>query len=421
VKETNWSATAPVTGPDGVSRRWVYLHYFKQGQPSINWLDPTFAGMRLVIGDALHSLGELGAGALRLDANGFLGVEKSAEGLPAWSEGHPLSHAANHIIAGMVRKVGGFTFQELNLTIEDIRDTGAVGADLSYDFIGRPGYHHALATGQTEFLRLALTSSLELGVQPVQLVHGLQNHDELTYELVHWATRHGDDVYRFRGREITGLANSPKKCAPTSPSVSPGPPTSTGCSRRTASPARPRRSSQRRGRESPRRGDGRRRADHPRGASAAVRLQRLAARCVRPVGMGPRRHAHGARRRDRRPAPCGRHALDRARCARSAGVDPEATRSAAGMPRGRALYGPLPEQLRDPGSFASRLSRILELRRRHGIATATQVDIPEVAHPGMLVLVHRLDDGDPRGEAPMQVTVLNFGRSPRRAPCDPSS
>jgi hypothetical protein len=89
VKETNWSATAPVIGPDGHTRRWVYLHYFKQGQPSINWLDPTFAGMRLVIGDALHSLGELGTSALRLDANGFLGVEKSAEGLPAWSEGHP--------------------------------------------------------------------------------------------------------------------------------------------------------------------------------------------------------------------------------------------------------------------------------------------------------------------------------------------
>ena len=57
VKDTNWSATAPVVGRDGVERRWVYLHYFKEGQPSINWLDPTFAGMRLVIGDALHSLG----------------------------------------------------------------------------------------------------------------------------------------------------------------------------------------------------------------------------------------------------------------------------------------------------------------------------------------------------------------------------
>lgn len=48
IKETNWSVTRPVVGVDGVERRWVYLHYFKDGQPSINWLDPTFAGMRLV-------------------------------------------------------------------------------------------------------------------------------------------------------------------------------------------------------------------------------------------------------------------------------------------------------------------------------------------------------------------------------------
>jgi hypothetical protein len=76
VKETNWSVTRPVVGPDGVTRRWVYLHYFKDGQPSINWLDPSFAGMRLVIGDALHSMTDLGSGGLRLDANGFLGAEK---------------------------------------------------------------------------------------------------------------------------------------------------------------------------------------------------------------------------------------------------------------------------------------------------------------------------------------------------------
>ena len=121
VKETNWSATRAVTGVDGVDRRWVYLHYFKSGQPSINWLDPSFAGMRLVIGDALHALADLGSGALRLDANGFLGVEKSAEDLPAWSEGHPLSEAANQLIASMIRKMGGFSFQELNLTMDDIK------------------------------------------------------------------------------------------------------------------------------------------------------------------------------------------------------------------------------------------------------------------------------------------------------------
>ncbi len=202
VKETNWSVTRPVVGVDGVERRWVYLHYFKDGQPSINWLDPSFAGMRLVIGDALHSLTDLGTGGLRLDANGFLGAEKTAaEDSAAWSEGHPLSEAANHLIASMVRKLGGFTFQELNLTIDDIREIGEAGADLSYDFINRPAYHHALATADTEFLRLTLRTTLELGVDPASLVHALQNHDELTYELVHWSTGHRDDIYTYKGEE----------------------------------------------------------------------------------------------------------------------------------------------------------------------------------------------------------------------------
>ena len=204
VKETNWSATRVVRGVDGVERRWVYLHYFKDGQPSINWLDPSFAGMRLVIGDALHALADLGSGGLRLDANGFLGVEKSAEGAPAWSEGHPLSEAANQLIASMIRKMGGFSFQELNLAIDDIKAMGESGADLSYDFVTRPAYHHALVTGDTEFLRLTLNLSREIGIDPASLVHALQNHDELTHELVHFSTRHRDDLFTYRGEELTG-------------------------------------------------------------------------------------------------------------------------------------------------------------------------------------------------------------------------
>lgn len=412
VKETNWSATTPVLGPDGVTRRWVYLHYFKQGQPSINWLDPTFAGMRLVIGDALHSLGELGTSALRLDANGFLGVEKSAEGLPAWSEGHPLSHAANHIIAGMVRKVGGFTFQELNLTIEDIRDTGAVGADLSYDFIGRPGYHHALATGQTEFLRLALTTSLRLGVEPVHLVHGLQNHDELTYELVHWATRHGDDTFRFRGREIPGSQLAEEIRADLTESLTGTADfnrvfTQNGIACTTTSLIAATRGIARL--------DDVTDDDVP--AIRDAHLLLCAYNAWQPgvfalsgwdlTGMltiPAEEVADLISAGDTRWIERGAHDL--------LDVDPTATRSAAGMPRGRSLYGALPAQLDDPTSFASRLAGILRLRRDHGIATASQVDIPEVAHAGMLVLVHRLDDGDARADAPMQVTVLNFSPEP---------
>jgi hypothetical protein len=104
----------------------------------------------------------------------------------------------------MVRKLSGFTFQELNLSIDDIKQTSARGPDLSYDFVNRPAYVHALATADTEFLRLTLNLTLRMDLQPVRLVHGLQNHDEMTYELVHFAGPHEDDLFPFRGAEIRG-------------------------------------------------------------------------------------------------------------------------------------------------------------------------------------------------------------------------
>ena len=407
VKETNWSATGVVRGVDGVDRRWVYLHYFKAGQPSINWLDPSFAGMRLVIGDALHSLADLGSGALRLDANGFLGVEKSAEGAPAWSEGHPLSEAANQLIASMVRKMGGFSFQELNLTIDDIKSMSESGADLSYDFVNRPAYHHALATGDTEFLRLTMNVSLELGVDAASLVHALQNHDELTHELVHFATRHRDDIYSYGGEEITGgdLAERIRTdltealTGPDTPYNRPF--TQNGIACTTAS-----------------------------AIAAILRIRDPDAMGEAEIDVVRGIHLLLAMYNALQPGVfalsgwdlTGMLTIDAARVAdliddgdtrwlnRGAhdllGVNPGAVRSDGGLPRARSLYGTLSDQLLNRNSFAGRLRRIIDIRRRYGIATAAQVDVPGVSHKSMLVMVHRLEAGE------HEVTVLNFGGEP---------
>ena len=32
-------------------------------------------------------------------------------------------------------------------------------------------------------------------------MHALQNHDEMTYELVHFATLHAEDTFNFRGED----------------------------------------------------------------------------------------------------------------------------------------------------------------------------------------------------------------------------
>jgi trehalose synthase len=407
VKETNWSATRPVTGPDGVKRRWVYLHYFKEGQPSINWLDPSCAGMRVVIGDALHSLGELGSGGLRLDANGFLGVERAGANLPAWSEGHPLSGAANQLLGSLVRKMGGFTFQELNLTIDDIKALSDTGADLSYDFITRPAYHHALLTGDTEFLRLMLNESLDHGVDAASLVHALQNHDELTYELVHLWTLHSGDVYRFRGDDVTGenlretirgeLAEA--LTGPDRPYNTLFSTNGIACTTVTVVAAA----------LGLRDLDALTEADLDRIRQAHLLLAMYNAwqpgvfalsgwDLCGVLTLAPNHVTALVADGDTRWINRGAHDL--------MNVAPGATASAAGVPRGRSLYGSLPWQLARPGSFASQLRDIIAVRDKHGIATAKQLAVPDVNQRSLLVLIHQLETGV------IQVTALNFGDQP---------
>ena len=407
VKETNWSATAVVPGVDGIDRRWVYLHYFKEGQPSLNWLDPSFAAQRLVIGDALHSLGVLGARTLRLDANGFLGVEKRPSG-PAWSEGHPLSVTSNRLIAGTVRKLGGFTFQELNLTVDDIAAMSQGGADLSYDFVTRPACQHALVTGDTEYLRLMLRTVHAYGIDPASLIHALQNHDELTLELVHFWTLHAEDRYTFQGREMSGSELRERVRSVMYDRLSgPNAPynlrfVTNGVACTSASIA----------------------------AAAlgitdlenvsdddAQRIQQLHLllamyNAFQPgvfalsgwdlVGTLPLPHdsvAHLTADGDTRWINRGAYDL--------LGVNPDAAASQAGLPKARALYGSLPDQLARPDSFVSRLQALLKVRQQYRIYAARQIDVPDCNAPGLLVMVHELPDG-----LGTQITALNFGAQP---------
>ncbi len=407
VKETNWSATDVVTGVDGMERRWVYLHYFKEGQPSLNWLDPSFAAQRLVIGDALHSLTTLGEGMLRLDANGFLGVEPRAGG-PAWSEGHPLSINGNQLIAGMVRKAGGFTFQELNLTVDDIAAMSQGGADISYDFITRPAYQHALVTGDTEFLRLMLRTTHEFRIDPASLIHALQNHDELTLELVHFWTLHKDQRYRFQGQEMAGsevrdrvrtamYADLTGEHRPYNQRFTTNGIASTTISVIAAALGYDDLSDL---------------TDEQVECIKQAHLLLVMYNALQPgvfalsgwdlVGALPlplERVKHLTGDGDTRWINRGGYDL--------MGIVPDAEAAPLGLPKAAALYGSIPDQLRDPASFASQLQRLLTVRKQYQLYSARQIDLPDVASPGLLVMVHELPD-----DLGLQATVLNFGEEP---------
>jgi trehalose synthase len=403
VKETDWSATPVITGVDGKDRRWVYLHYFKEGQPSLNWLDPSFAAQQMIIGDALHAIDVMGARVLRLDANGFLGVERKAEGT-AWSESHPLSITGNQLLAGAIRKAGGFSFQELNLTIDDIAAMSHGGADLSYDFITRPAYQHALLTGRTEFLRLMLRQVHDFGIDPASLIHALQNHDELTLELVHFWTLHAHDQYLYMGQTFPGnilrehireemYERLAGEHAPYNLKF-----VTNGVSCTTASII-----------------------------TAALGIRDLDAITLADIQQVKHIHLLLVMFNAMQPGVFALSGWDLVGALPLAAeqvehlmgdgdtrwihrgaydlvdLDPDSQLSAGGMPRARTLYGSLEEQLQVPDSFASQLKKILAVRRAYDIAASRQILIPEVEHPGLLIMVHEL----PAGKG-TQITALNF-------------
>ncbi len=405
MKDTNWSATDAVTGVDGRHRRWVYLHVFKEGQPSFNWLDATFGAQRIVMADVVHALYVLGASGLRLDASPLLGVEGRPGLDKSWVEGHPLAEGGSNLIAMMTRKLGGYSFQELNQPLENLKKFTTWGPDLSYDFFTRPPYLYAMATGDAGPLRLMLRLIQDEGLDQGMLVHALQNHDELMFDLTHFR-KHGDERFSVNGEETLGKSIYERMYDQTKEKM-------------IGSKAAYIQEFSNLGFCTTLAGFAAAALDIPDPynmtpvkKSEVQRLHLLAAtfNAMQPgvfalsgwdlVGalLVPPEDL-GSWLDDRDYRWMNRGAFD------LMGVNPTAKASGGGLPRAVALYGTLPEQLRDPKSFVSQLKRMLRTRRGSRIAFSKLMSVPEVESRGVVVmLLQRPED------LCWIITAVNFGR-----------
>ncbi len=409
IKESCWSATDVIRGVDGQERRWVYLHIFKQGQPSLNWSDPSFAAHRLMAADTMHSLTVLGAKGLRLDATMFLGVETGGQSGQSWLGGHPLSTRVADLLGMMIRKLGGFSFQELNTDLYEIRRSLESGSEFYYDFCTRPGYLYALVMGDGGPLRLMLRELIAFGIQPNRFVHGLQNHDELMLETTHLRVN-GSQVFEFEGHrergdhlfhriheDVIGATTGDRAPYNQSFAMSPG-----VCS------------------------------TLPGLIAAAQGIQDINTMSAQQKEKIKQVHLMAAAFNALQggvfllsgwdlvgalPIPAESVAAFVAdndyRWINRGGYDllgtaDSADRSIQGLPRAPSVYGGLADQLQDQESFASRLKSMLNLRNILGIAHSELVSVPTVDHKGVVIMVNLLP-GEPRS---WQITALNFGNEP---------
>ena len=414
-KLSGWDATGTIRGADGKPRRWVYLHFFKPGQPALDWLHPSMAAQRVEAGDIIRTIHALGARGLRLDAVPFLGIEPRPGDPLTWHYLHPLSIWGTDFLAFLVRKHGGWTFHELNVPLQSLKLFTRNGSDLSYDFFTRTQILHALLMGDATLVRQAYRFLKEEGIELFSLVHDMQNHDEITYQLVELEHR-ADRTFLVRGEQITGRKLRER--------------TLEEMRARAAGPSAPYNRLYRPQRDGVATtfagfvaaglgiADPYRSTPDQKERILRGHLLLAMANAMQPgvfslsswdlVGALPLPVESVADRLgDQDYRWINRGAVD------LLGENPGAARSAYGLPRATALYGPLPEQLRNPGSFASHLARMLRARDRYGIPLGKFLAVPEVENPSLFVLQLELQD-----RTSYAVTALNFGRDPVRESID---
>ena len=221
---------------------------------------------------------------------------------------------------------------------------------------------------------------MRVGVDQASLVHAMQNHDELTYELVHFATKHKDDMYQLGRRAADRASELAETIRQTLRDKLTGPARrTTWSSPRTGSPA-PRRPSSppRSGSPIPAQATDEQVDADQADAPAAGDVQRPAARRFRAVRLGSLRDGHdrqgpGAAVDRRR-----RHPVDPPRRARPDGRQPARPTSRPPECRGRAACtAPCPsswptrtrssgELSRDPGRPQAARHRLRRAAGRAG-------------------------------------------------------
>ncbi len=401
-KETGWDATGEIPGVDGRVRRWVYLHYFKPGQPTMNWLDPSHAAQRIISGDIIQSFHILRNKIVRLDATPFLAIEPKPKSLNAWSEGHPCSTIATNNIACLIRKLGGWSFQELNLTLDAIKSYSQNGSELFYDFITRPALQHALLTKNATFLHFMLKLMREYNINPRSLIHGMQNHDEITYELVHFI-EHSKDKFNYENKIISGK-NLRDKIVKQMHSLAINteiPYTQISgnglCITFTGLVAARLKIT-----------DIYNLTDKQKEIIKRGHLLMVMFNAMQPgvfiisgwdlVGALPLpldKVKHLVADGDYRWINRGAYDL--------MDSNPKASVFLSNVPKALSLYGSIPKQLKDPNSFVLQLKHILKIRKQYQIDLAEQIAVPKVKNKGAIIMVHKLTK-----KSFYQIIALNF-------------
>jgi hypothetical protein len=142
--QVQWYSTAPIEGLDGKSRRWVYLSFEGAYQPCMNWTDSSFTAQRIFSGYVMYLVGRQKNQIVTIDANRFLGLERT-NNHQSPSNIEPLLLTAVETMAQQTRKFGGTSALDINIPLSDLSPFFVNGPEFIYDISTKKAFFQSLS------------------------------------------------------------------------------------------------------------------------------------------------------------------------------------------------------------------------------------------------------------------------------------
>lgn len=160
-----WAATAPLTGTDGVTRRWIYRYADTPRILPLHWDAPRASARRAFSASIIRQAGLLHQPLLRINLTNMAGLEAASPGTFS-PEPAPSALAA---LSRDIRRYGGWSLLGDFVPPAMLAEVQRRGVDFASDSITSPALEYALLTGDADPLRRNLDASLTAGVDHARL------------------------------------------------------------------------------------------------------------------------------------------------------------------------------------------------------------------------------------------------------------
>lgn len=160
-----WAVTGPVTGVDGVKRRWAYRWYGQPDRPVLHWDDPSGAARRVIEASLIRQVGIRHQILIGLSTGAWMGLDavppssrtdirRSLE--PGISALRDLTRNAH--------RYGAAVFVQDALPMEQLAAVHESGADFFFDSVLSPALEVSVLEGNASAVKKSLRRAMELGI-----------------------------------------------------------------------------------------------------------------------------------------------------------------------------------------------------------------------------------------------------------------